>query len=152
MTVCSRRLVGAVLVVLAVLALAACMSAEERSSFDRVNGLRAQRGLPALAEDRELVDKARAWAQVLAAEGGLRHSDLHQGTTPGRWGALAENVGFAGPGADVAGLVLAVQRAFEGSPTHLANQLDGRYTHAGVGVARSADGRVFVVQELAAAR
>lgn len=36
------------------------------------------------------------------------------------------------------------------SPEHRANMLDPRFTHLGVGVARSPDGRVWVVQVFAA--
>lgn len=151
MTRTGRRLTIVVLALVALL-LTGCMSAEARLSFDRVNALRGERGLAALVEDPQLVEKAEGWAAQLAAEGGLRHSDLTAGLDASRWSFLGENVGVAGGSTDVAALVQAVQHAFEGSPPHLANAVDPRFTHGGIGVALSADGRVFVVQEFAAAR
>jgi uncharacterized protein YkwD len=141
-----RRLAPFFVLVLAALLLAGCMSAEARVSFDRLNVLRTERGVPALVEDPQLVDKAEQWAQRLASDGTLRHSDLLSGIDPSRWGFLGENVGVAGGSPDVVSMVQAVQDAFERSAPHLANAVDGRFTHAGVGVAVSADSRVFVVQ------
>jgi uncharacterized protein YkwD len=143
-----RRAPAAALVLVAALLLGGCMDEQERAAFDQVNQARAAAGLASLAEDDELVRKAQGWADVLAAEGGLRHSTLSDGLTPGRWGRLAENVGVVGASGDP---VATMQRAFSGSSAHRANQL-GAYTHAGVGITVAADGRVFQVQVFAAAR
>lgn len=148
----TRRLIPLVVLAVAALLLAGCMSAEARVSFERLNVLRAERGVPGLLEDPQLVDKAEQWAHQLAAEGTLRHSDLLAGIDPSRWSYLGENVGFAGGSDDVEALVRAVQGGFEGSAPHLANAVDPRFTHAGVGVAVAGDGRVFVVQSFGQAR
>lgn len=147
--VTTRRAPAAVaLLVAAALVLGGCMDEQERAAFDAVNGARAAAGLPALVEDEELVRKAQRWADVLAAEGRLRHSRLTDELTPGRWGRLAENVGVVGSSGDP---VSRMQQLFWRSAGHRANQL-GPYTHAGIGITVAADGRVFQVQVFAAAR
>lgn len=143
-----RRAPAAALVLVAALVLGGCMDEQERAAFGQVNQARAAAGLDPLAEDEELVRKAQQWADVLAAEGRLRHSTLGDGLTPGRWGRLAENVGVVGASGDP---VSTMQRLFSGSSAHRATQL-GAYTHAGVGITVADDGRVFQVQVFATAR
>jgi uncharacterized protein YkwD len=142
------RSAGALLaVVLLAVAAAGCMPAEERTFLDRTNGLRAQHGLPGLSEHGVLTDKAEGWAQHLAATGKLEHSSLTSGLDGLAWRALAENVGVSTPTADT---LLTLHERLASSPHHRANLLDGRMTHMGVGVATSADGRVWVVEVFAA--
>jgi len=115
-----------------------------------VNGFRGEWGLPALAVQSDLTNKARAWAQWMAGgscgrtpSGSLAicHSSLTNGITV-RWSVLAENVGAASPSSNLGG----VTQGFEHSPEHAANMLNRSVTSIGVGVAY-ADNVVFVVEE-----
>lgn len=130
-----KRAALAVLVLLAAVVLGACMNPQQQETFDLVNASRAQAGLPALAFDAEAQTKAQAWAEKMAAENRLYHSNLASGMSG--WRLLAENVGYGG---SIAG----VHDAFMKSAGHKANILDRRVTHAGTGVARG-NGRTWVV-------
>lgn len=150
-TVPARRLrSGAALLAVALMALVAAgciMNPEARSLYDRTNALRASKGLPALAENHLLVTKAQRWAEHLASTGRLSHSKLSDGLEDLRWRALGENVAVHSPTADT---LKTIHDRLAASPEHRANMLDRRFTHLGVGVARSPDGRVWVVQVFAA--
>ena len=125
----------AALVVIAALILGACMNPQQQEAFDHVNASRGAAGLPALAHDAQAQTKAQAWAERLAAEGKLYHSNLADGMTG--WRMLAENVGYGGS-------IEGVHGQFMGSAGHKANILNRQVTHAGVGVARGG-GRTYVV-------
>lgn len=140
-----RRAGALGLAVLAVVA-AACMSAEARTFFDRTNGLRAAHGVAAVAEHGTLNRKAERWAAHMAATGKLAHSNLAEGLDGVAWKYLGENVGVSEPTADT---YLTIHRALEASPSHRAVMLDPEFTHMGVGVATSPDGRVWVAEVFA---
>jgi uncharacterized protein YkwD len=144
----TRARLGVGIAVLAVLAtiVAGCMPDDARTFLDRTNSLRASRGLPALQEHGQLTDKAEAWAQHMARTGRLAHSDLSAGLDGLAWRALGENVGVSTPTADT---LRTIHERFVASSTHRANLLNSRFTHMGVGVATSADGRVWVAEVFA---
>lgn len=141
-----RPILGLAAVVVVLLGAAACMPAEERTFLDRTNALRSAEGLATLAEHDVLTAKAEAWAGHMAATGRLAHSTLSDGLAGVPWTALAENVGVSVPTGDT---LLTLHEALAASPTHRRNMLDARFTHMGVGVARSADGRVWVAEVFA---
>jgi uncharacterized protein YkwD len=128
------------LLLVLVLLLAAC-TPEQQHTIDLVNASRSTAGLPTLLPRGDAIDKAQAWAEHMAANGAIGHSDLPAGMI-NDWKALGENVGV-GPSID------AVQEAFLASPAHRANILDPRYNSLGTGVAVGADGRTYVVQVFA---
>jgi uncharacterized protein YkwD len=102
---------------------------------------RADAGLSALQRDGRADAVAQAWAEVLAADGQLRHNpdyarQLHAAIGPG---AVAENVGMVAP-ADVSRL----HGLFMGSPGHAAN-IRGDYRSLGVGAAVDYSGRLWAV-------
>ena len=101
---------------------------------------RAQYGLPELQFNTMLHFKAQAWAEQLARQGYLSHSRLTDGNHSTTWTKLGENVGYAWS-------LEQAQAAFMNSPPHRANILDRTYNKVGTGVARSGDGRIWVVQE-----
>ena len=144
----ARARAGVGVAVLAVLAtvVAGCMPQDARTFLDRTNGLRSSHGLPALHEHGQLTDKAEAWAQHMARTGRLAHSDLSAGLEGLAWRALGENVGMSTPTADT---LRTIHEKLAASPTHRANLLNARFTHMGVGVATSPDGRVWVAQVFA---
>lgn len=144
----TRARLGMGVAVLAVLAtvVAGCMPDDARTFLDRTNSLRASNGLPALREHDQLTDKAEAWAQHMARTGRLAHSNLSAGLEGLAWTALGENVGMSTPTADT---LRTIHERLASSPTHRANMLNRRFTHMGVGVATSPDGRVWVAEVFA---
>lgn len=141
-----RPVIGLIAVVAVLLGAAACMPAEERTFLDRTNALRSSQGVRPLAEHDVLTQKAEDWARHMAATGNLAHSQLSAGLSSLPWTALAENVGVSVPTSDT---LLTLHDALAASPTHRRNLLDGQFTHMGVGVATSADGRVWVAEVFA---
>lgn len=104
------------------------------------NELRAERGLPALAEDRtDLTVMAREWAAVMADAGGISHRPDLEAAGPADWVRLGENVGV---GHDARQL----HDAFVASPLHLQNLVDPAFESMSVG-AVVRDGRVWVTQQ-----
>ena len=93
-----------------------------------VNDHRASLGIRALTPEAYTTMKAQAWAEQMARDGYIHHSDLVAGLPPG-WKMAGENVGC---GLDVD----AVHKAFLSSAPHKANIENRGYTHAGMGVAR----------------
>lgn len=118
---------------------AAAAPAERRANYlwARSNELRRSQGLRTLKPLDPVMSRARRLAARLAARGVLEHSDLRQ-IAPA-WTAAGENIGRSGNVQDV------TARLFR-SPSHRHNILDARFTHTGVGTARSGNGTVYVVQ------
>jgi uncharacterized protein YkwD len=136
----ARRAAVPVVLVLALVALlSACtpLNDQEKYLFGSINQARASARLKPVYEFEPLTAKARAWAQTLAAQGQLTHSNL-QALGVG-WTAAAENVGRSSSIEDVVSRLMA-------SPEHRANILDPRYGLVGLGTARAKDGTVYAVE------
>jgi len=102
------------------------------------NQARAEAGVGPLQRNGCLDAVAQAWAEHLAASGGLAHQDLGAVLDCGG-GAAGENVA-SNYSADAA------QASWMSSGGHRTNILNGTYTQAGFGVAVAGDGtRYFVV-------
>lgn len=99
----------------------------------RINSFRGSNGLPALSRDGSLDSYARNWAEKLARNGGLSHSNLSALLPP--WSGAGENVG-------VGGSVGAIFDALVASSGHAANML-GEFTHMGVGAYRDSEGALW---------
>lgn len=127
----------AVGMVIAVLASCRPMSSPEAQLFVSTNQFRNQRGLPSLDQQDALMDQARAWAQTMANNGALSHSNPNNWNV--QWTAVAENVGVSGTIGDI------IQR-LQASPEHSKNMLSTNYTAMAVGVAKGKDGRLYAVQ------
>lgn len=121
-----RTLVVAVVVIVSC---AACDLQEQLEALDLVNGTRTEAGLSSCGWDAHLQERAQSWAEHLAAQRLLVHSDLGTGV-PTPWYRLGENVGY-GPSAGV------IHDAYLGSPSHRRNVLDPRWTSCAVGVAHN---------------
>ncbi|HJL14318.1 MAG TPA: CAP domain-containing protein [Sandaracinaceae bacterium LLY-WYZ-13_1] len=145
-----RRTV-ALLAAFAALAVAPLASAQdfdadaEGAMLDRINALRAEQQLPALARSPELDAAARGHSAEMADTGELTHVSDRTGTPDDRVravgvsaGAVTENVAFHHDGARA-------QEALLASAPHRANMLNGDTTHAGLGVVRTERG-VYVTQ------
>jgi uncharacterized protein YkwD len=137
----TRRPALAVLAIIAVALMLTGCTPEQQAVLDQINASRAQAGVPTLLPSPHAMDKAQAWADELARNGSLSHSNLPDGMPEG-WMTLGENVG-KGPSLD------AVFQGFLQSPRHRANLLNGSFNWGGTGVAIGADGTVFVVQVFA---
>ena len=109
----------------------------EANLANRVDILRASKGLGGLTTHSVLTAKAEAWAQHMADSGCLCHSNLPDGVTVG-WRKLGENIG-RGPS------VAAVDAALVASPAHYANFVDPAFHWIGVGVAYS-NGQMYVAE------
>ena len=116
--------------------------AEEQQFIDRINGLRASKGLALLAVDPELTSQSRIWSQTMKDAGKIFHSsDLSAGISS-NWQKLGENVG-------VGGTVDALFNAFVASPKHYENLVDPAYRYIGVGVVWDGD-RMFTAHRFMA--
>jgi len=115
-----------------------CPPGAEWQLGDMVNRFRVDHGHRALLMSAELMRKAQAWSDHLAAIQGLAHSTLTQGISPG-WSYVGENVAYASSG------LAAAQNGLEHSPTHLRNLL-GDFTEMGLGVTTDARGFTWVAQ------
>jgi uncharacterized protein YkwD len=140
-----RRLLAGLVLLAALLAAAApADAAPRRITEDQqdvralVNNTRGNNGMRGLEILAGFSDKATLWARELVRCQCLKHREGPYGANPG-WCAAAENVGR--------GYSLEqIHRAFLGSPPHRENILTRRFTHIGTGVARDAQGEIFVVQ------
>jgi uncharacterized protein YkwD len=141
-----RRGLAVLAVVLLAITASACLPQQEQSFLDRTNALRASEGLRAYKEHGTLTAKAEAWAQHMASTGVLEHSNLSSGLSGLAWRSLGENVGVQPPGNDP---WLKMHQMFASSSGHRANLLSTKFTHMGIGVATSGDGRVWVVEVFA---
>jgi uncharacterized protein YkwD len=132
-------------------AVAVAATGDERRAFELINAERGKRGLRPLVLDGSLTRVARYHSDNMAREGFFNHMDQDGLDISGRaqvlglrgWRTLGENIaynqGYSDPTA------FAVERWMISSK-HRENILSGEYTHAGLGIARSADGRVFFTQ------
>lgn len=136
-----RRLVRALALSLGLLAVAggltACNTPQQEEVGALINQTRRQHGRRQLGMNLELTIKAQGWADYLASNCTLRHSNLASGIGY-NWRALGENVGY-GPS------IGAVHNAYMNSSGHRANILDTRWNYMGTGVAYGCN-RVFTVQ------
>jgi uncharacterized protein YkwD len=132
-------------------AAAVAVSNDERRTFELINAERRRRGRGPLVLDASLVRMARYHSENMARQNFFNHIDRNGLDLTGRaqvlgvrgWRALGENIaynqGYPDPSA------FAVERWMI-SDKHRENILNGEFTHAGLGIARAADGRIFFTQ------
>jgi uncharacterized protein YkwD len=132
-------------------AAAAGATGDESRTFDLINRERRRRGLSPLAWDGSLVRLARFHSLNMAQGGYLSHVDRNGRDLKARaralglqgWTTIGENIaynqGYDDPTA------FAVERWMI-SEKHRENAMSGEYTHAGVGIARAADGTYYFTQ------
>ena len=130
---------------------AAAASSDERRAFDLVNAERRERGHKPLVWDGELTHLARFHSENMVRQNFFNHIDKDGLSTAGRadalgirgWRALGENIAY-NQGYDDP-VAFAVERWMI-SDKHRDNILNSQFTHAGIGVMRASDGRVFFTQ------
>jgi uncharacterized protein YkwD len=123
----------------------------EQRAFELINAQRRARGESPLVWDAELTRMARLHSENMAERNFFDHTNpqgqnmtmrARQSGVTG-WSAIAENIAYNSGYDDPA--AFAVERWLV-SAKHRENILRGGFTHSGIGVARSADGRVFFTQ------
>src|SRR5687767_13671256 len=112
-------------------------AADTTTLLDRLNALRAERGLRPLHPAADLEAVAARHATAMADTNELAHNPS-LAEQVGNWRILGENVG-------VGSTVDAIHDAFVASPRHLANLVESRYVDVGLGVV-ARDGRLWVVE------
>jgi uncharacterized protein YkwD len=108
--------------------------------IDAMNADRASAGLGGLCGNSQLASHAQSWANWMAQNQSLTHQDLSgvQAGTP--FTTIGENI-LEGPGDMSVGQMEATWMA---SAPHRQNILGSAFSAAGVGIAYSSDGRVWV--------
>jgi uncharacterized protein YkwD len=119
------------------LVLAGCMSDGQTAVQREMNADRTSNNLRALPTHDQLNAKAQAWAEKLARDGKLSHSNLSAGV-PSCWQSIGENVGYGSSAASV-------EDAYMKSTGHRENILQSKWKYVGVGFATSGS-RVYTVQ------
>lgn len=129
---------------------AAAANGAELQIYDLVNRQRSKSGLTFLSWDESLASIAREYSRRMAAGEFFGHVDPTGFTVKDRietaginWRSVGENL-FNGRNIDDYPH-LAV-KMWMNSDAHRANILDDRWSYAGVGIAKAADGRVYVTQ------
>lgn len=118
---------------------ASAASAGDFLSF--INADRASAGVAALSLNGTISAVAQSYAQTMAASGRLAHDPAFPGNLPTN-GVAAENVGM-GPSAS------AINDAFRADAVHQAIMIGRAYHLVGIGVASSASGSLWVVEDFA---
>lgn len=131
-----HKLMAVAAAVLGMVMLTVCLTEQGQRSLDLMNAERRAAGMHELVNDLDLNSRAQQWAEHLAVQGRLSHSNL---TVPPGATRVAENVAYSAS-IDIS------HRNLMNSPGHRANILDRRMTRVGIGVATSPDGRVWLVQ------
>jgi uncharacterized protein YkwD len=108
--------------------------------IDAMNADRAASGLGALCGNGQLAGFAQDWANWMAQNGSLTHQDLNRILAATTFNTIAENI-LDGAASLTPGQM---ESAWMQSPPHRENILNGTYRAAGVGIAYSPDGRVWV--------
>jgi len=108
-----------------------------------MNADRAANHLAILCGNAALNGIAQNWANWMAQNTSLTHQSINALLAGLPFSAMAENL-LEGPGSMSAA---EMESVWMGSAEHRNNILDGGYLAAGVGIAFSADGRVWVAVE-----
>jgi uncharacterized protein YkwD len=136
---------------IALAALASACSPEqlaELKTYDGINRIRAERGLPPLEADARLVEIARIRSRDMAARGYFSHDPpdgcnfvclMDSNGVPHAW--AGENIAWNNfPWDQTADRAVIM---WKDSPPHLQNILNCHYERFGTGVARAADGKIY---------
>ncbi len=122
-------------------------TADEQQAFALLNQDRAANGLPALKANSQLTQLARNYAQDMIRRGFFSHYNPEGQSPFDRMRQAGISYNYAGENLAVNSGIAAAEVAFMNSSGHRANILSPSFTEVGVGVARNANGQVYVVQE-----
>lgn len=121
----------------------------ERRAFDLINAERGRNGLPALAWDGVVCRMARQHSEEMGRQNFFDHSGpdgdprVRARRNGISWTSISENIAMSQGYDDP--VKLAVDQ-WMNSPGHRSNLLRKDFTHSAVGIARMADGRVYLTQ------
>jgi uncharacterized protein YkwD len=132
-------------------AVSVSQTSDEKRAFDLINAERRASGRKQLIWDGELTRMARYHSANMAQTGFFHHVDRDGLDLTGRasvfgvraWRALGENIAY-NQGYDDP-IAFAVERWMI-SDQHRENILNREFSHAGIGIAKGKDGRVFFTQ------
>ncbi len=124
---------------------------DESKIFELVNEERQKRNLNSLVWDDDVASLARNYSKQMAKDNFFDHFDSSGGTVVERaeksklkkWSKIGENL-FSCDGAGDFN-VFAVKKWMK-SPSHRENILDKDWTTAGIGIAESSGGEIFITQ------
>jgi uncharacterized protein YkwD len=114
-------------------------AAAENDFASRINSYRGSNGLSSLSRSGSLDSYARSWANKMADNGSISHSNI--GSLLGDWSSVGENVGMGSS-------VGAIFDSLVGSAPHKSNML-GDFTHFGIGVYQDAAGTLWTTHVFA---
>lgn len=117
--------------------LCGCLNHNQTSVYNALKVDRHAHGLRMLPTQADAQRHAQAWAEKLARDNKLSHSDLRASIKTG-YCSLGENVGYGSS-------VEVIEAAYMASPDHRANILNTKWNGVGVGHATNGT-RVFTVQ------
>ena len=115
----------------------------EAQFVSRINALRRSKGLSQLTVSSQVTGVARAWTDKMVDSGGISHNPNLAHEIEGAWTKAGENVG-------VGYSVDSLMQAFVDSPAHYRNLVDPAWSHLGVGVTLSPDGRIWTTHNFLA--
>ena len=133
----TRKVTVVALLAAVSLLLSACLGSAQSQVLNELNADRKANGRSALPVQADAQRKAQAWAEKLARENKLYHSNLPDGIST-RWCSLGENVGY-GPS------IAAIEDGYMASSGHRANILSTKWNGVGVGYAKNGS-RIYTVQ------
>lgn len=127
------------------------LNADERQIFELVNGERQKYGLNELRWRADLAELARNYSNKMAQNDFFGHFEADGASVVERakalkikhWNKIGENLFECENLNDFDSF--AVEKWME-SPTHRQNVLDGDWTAAGIGIAASNDGKIYITQ------
>ena len=125
------------------------ITTEARALFNDVNAARAQRGLPALAEDPSLSRFALQVAEQMAVRHYFGHTDPNGVTFQDRLRAAGYVNRYAAENMAYDQDERSAHQAFLHSPGHYGNIVDTHTRRLGVAVVAAGDGEIFYVEEFA---
>lgn len=117
-------------------------SASVQGIINQTNAQRVANGLAPLRVDPNLTNLAQDWANTLSRDGNTRHRPNYWTHYPAGLPAGGENVLQAWSDYSDARIV----QLWMDSPGHRKNLLDPRAKSVGIGMAISADGKLYAVQ------
>jgi uncharacterized protein YkwD len=124
---------------------------EEKEIHNLINKYRERNGLGELEWDEDLALLASLYAEKMASENFFSHYDLNGDSVVKRaqkmritkWRSIGENLFTC------RGYTKFTKLAFDSwldSESHRRNILEENFTHTGIGIAKTGDGRVYITQ------
>jgi len=117
--------------------------------LELVNRQRARSNASQLTWNEDIAGVARAYSERMAREDFFGHYDPEGHTAIERaskvrgWGMIGENLFVSEDVADLAAFAI---RGWLGSETHRTNMLDPQWTSTGIGLARAANGDIYITE------